>query len=61
MSDELQRGEGRRTGRGSDEDPRRVGSKREVVFLAKHVVGGDNSLADLITRCEHSRINEELK
>ena len=25
------------------------------------MVGGNNSLADLITRCEHSRINEELK
>ena len=30
-------------------------------FQAKHVVGVDNSLAHLITRCEHSRVNAELK
>ena len=30
-------------------------------FQAKHVAGVDNSLAELITRCEHSRVNEELK
>ena len=29
-------------------------------FQAKHVAGVDNSLADLITRCEHSRVNAEL-
>ena len=30
-------------------------------FQAKHVAGMDNSLADLITRCDHGRVNEELK
>ena len=35
--------------------------KRKWCFQAKHVAGVDNSLADLITRCEHSRINAELK
>ena len=30
-------------------------------FQAKHVAGVDNSLADLITLCEHSRVNAELK
>lgn len=29
-------------------------------FQAKHVVGVDKSLADLITRCEPSKINAEL-
>ena len=28
-------------------------------FQAKHVAGVDNSLAGLITRCEHNRGNEE--
>ena len=35
--------------------------KRKWCFQAKHVAGMYNSLADLITRCEPSRINAELK
>ena len=34
--------------------------KGKWCFQAKHVVGVDNYLADLITRCEHSKINAEL-
>ena len=35
--------------------------KRKLGFQAKHVSGVDRSLADLITRCEPSKINAELK
>ena len=35
--------------------------KGKCCFQAKHVAGVDISLADLITRCEPSRINAELK
>ena len=31
------------------------------MFQANHVAGVDNSRADLVTRCEPSRINAELK
>ena len=34
--------------------------RRKWCFQAKHVAGVNDSLADLITRCEHSRVNEEL-
>ena len=33
----------------------------EWCFQAKNLAGVDNSLADLIIRCEHSRVNAELK
>ena len=61
MGIELQRGQGRRTGRGSDEDSQHAGSKGKWCFEAKHVVGVDSSLADLIELCEYSSINAELK
>ena len=61
MGDELQR----------EEDGVRAGGLMRILgalevrgkwcFQAKHVAGVDNSLADLTTRCEHSRVNEELK
>ena len=35
--------------------------KRKWCFQEKHVVGEDNSLADLIIFCEHGNINAELK
>lgn len=35
--------------------------KRKWCFQARHVVGMDNSLADLITRCKRNTINAELK
>ena len=35
--------------------------KRKWCFQATHVADVDNSLPDLITRCEPSRINAELK
>ena len=38
-----------------------LGVKGKWCFQAKHVAGVDNSLAGLITRCEPSKINAELK
>ena len=35
--------------------------KEKWYFNAKHVAGVENTLADLITRCERSKINMELK
>ena len=35
--------------------------KGKWCFQIKYVAGKDNSLADLITRCEPSRFNAELK
>lgn len=61
MSAELQRGNGRLSGRKFDEDTQgNLEVKGKCCFQTEYVADVDNSLGDLITHGEPSKSNAEL-